>query len=96
MDKEAAIRQATALAQLESGATQVLAQGTGDRASQIEAVARQHDVLVLQDFALSKRLSQVPVGSTIPDPVFQALAVVLSFLVEADARFTQHPDTNRG
>lgn len=54
------------------------------------------DILVLQELALSKRLSQVPVGTSIPEPVFQALSVVLTFLVEEDARFTQHPDTNRG
>lgn len=54
------------------------------------------EVLVLQDFALTKRLSQVPVGTAIPDQVFQSLSAVLGFLLEEDARLNHHPDTNRG
>lgn len=56
----------------------------------------EQDILVLQDFALSKRLSQVPDGARIPDAVFQAISVALNFLVEEDSTITQHPDTNRG
>jgi flagellar biosynthesis protein len=96
MDKDTVTRQATALGQRDDGSAQVLAQGQGAQADKIEAMAKQHEVLVLQDFALSKRLSKVPVGTMIPDQVFQALASVLNFLVEEDTRFNRHPDTNRG
>lgn len=86
-----AIKHATALRQLDSGGAKAVAQGLGAQAQRIEDVAREHEVLVLQDFALSKRLSTVPVGSNIPDPVFQALSVVLAFVMEEDAGFNHHP-----
>ena len=64
----------------------VLAKGSGEMARQIAALARQHNVLVLQDFVLSERLATVPVGSRIPDTVFTALAVMLDFLQQEDGR----------
>lgn len=64
----------------------VLAKGSGELARQIAALARHHNVVVLQDFVLSERLAAVPVGSRIPDTVFTALAVILDFLQQEDGR----------
>ncbi len=80
MSEHARTDHATALDYKESGTAKVVAQGSGVMARNIAELARQHNVLVLQDFKLSERLSQVPLGTNIPDKVFAALSVVLGFL----------------
>ena len=77
---------ATALEYQESGSTIVVAQGSGVMARNIAELAQRHNVLVLQDFMLSERLSKIPPGSRIPDKVFAALSAVLDFLEREDER----------
>ena len=84
---------ATALDYKETGIARVVAQGSGVLARNIAELARQHHVLVLQDFTLSERLSQVPLGTRIPDQVFAALAVVLDFLEREDEHGSRGPAT---
>ena len=86
MTKATVTDRATALDYQESGTVKVVAQGSGLMARNIAELAQRHNVLVLQDFTLSERLSQVPVGTRIPDKVFAALAVVLDFLEREDER----------
>lgn len=85
-DEKAADVHATALDCRQHGRAMVVAQGSGAEAERIETLARRHGVLVLQDFVLSERLGTIPVGSRIPDPVFDALAVMLEFLRNEDER----------
>lgn len=86
MPEQTRIDQATALDYKESGIAKVVAKGSGVMARNIAELAKQHNVLVLQDFMLSERLSQVPLGTRIPDKVFAALSVVLDFLEREDER----------
>ena len=76
MTEPARLDQATALGYQESGSAKVVAKGSGIMARNIAELAKQHNVLVLQDFMLSERLSQVPLGTRIPDQVFAALAEI--------------------
>jgi len=76
---------ATALRLNAGQGAKVLAQGKGELALRMEQLAREHDIHILQDFALSQNLSRVPVGDVIPDPVFRALSVVLDFIFTQEA-----------
>jgi len=91
MNKAEPIDRATALDYKEAGTARVVAQGSGVMARNIAELAQRHNVLVLQDFTLSERLSQVPVGTRIPDKVFAALSVVLDFLEREDERAATGP-----
>lgn len=67
----------------------VLAQGTGAAAAQIAAVAAEHNVPVLQDFALSAALQKMPVGTQIPEPLFKALAGLLDYVFREERALAQ-------
>ena len=84
MSEQRRLDHATALDYKQSGTATVVARGSGTMARNIAELAKQHNVLVLQDFLLSERLSQVPLGASIPDKVFAALSVVLDFLERED------------
>jgi flagellar biosynthesis protein len=64
----------------DDGGAKVLAQGTGEAAAQIAAVATEHNIPVLQDFALSAALQKMPVGTQIPEPLFKALSGLLDYV----------------
>lgn len=75
---------ALALQQQDEAAAQavVVAQGNGAAATRMLAAARELDIPVLEDFALSRALVPLPRGTTIPDPLFKALAALLSYISE--------------
>jgi type III secretion system FlhB-like substrate exporter len=79
---------ATALGRDNDGA-QVLAQGRGATAAQIAAVASEHNIPVLQDFALSQALQKMPVGTQIPEPLFKALSGLLDYLFREEAELAK-------
>ncbi len=60
----------------------VVAQGNGAAATRMTAAARDLDIPVLEDFALSRALVPLPAGTTIPDPLFKALAALLGYISE--------------
>src|SRR5690606_9258669 len=80
---------ATALKRANEGedeSAEVLAQGRGAAAEQILARAAEHKIPVLQDFALSKALQKMPVGTQIPESLFKALSGLLDYVFsEEDA-----------
>lgn len=76
---------ATALSKLAGDDAQVLAQGRGMAAAQIAATAQEHNIPVLQDFALSQALQKMPVGARIPEPLFRALAGLLDYVFAEDS-----------
>lgn len=84
MDKavgKAGPTRATALARQDAGPMEVLAHASGATTATMLELARRHEIPVVQDFALSNALRRLPPGTQIPDEVFQAVAVVLEFLV---------------
>lgn len=85
---------ATALSHKPDDSAQVLAQGSGEAAAQITAAAGEHNIPVLQDFALSQALQKMPVGSQIPDPLFKALAGVLDYVFREEAELAKQAEEN--
>lgn len=83
---------ATALKRENDDQAQVLAQGRGETAEQIAAVAAEHNIPVLQDFALSQALQKMPVGTLIPDPLFKALAGLLDYVFREEAELKKQEE----
>jgi len=62
------------------GAPRITAQGAGELAEQIIALAREHGVAIHEDRALTAALCQVPLGEEIPEALYVAVAEVLAFV----------------
>lgn len=71
-------KRAAALEYTGVGAPRVVAKGEGFVAAQIETVARQNDVPLLQDSLLADVLVNVPLGDEIPENFYFAVAEVLA------------------
>lgn len=87
---------ATALKRQNEEDARVLAQGTGPVAEQIVAEAVEHNIPVLQDFALSQALQKMPIGTRIPEPLFKALAGLLEFAFHEENALAQQDEDARG
>lgn len=61
-------------------APRVVAQGAGVIANAIVRRAREHDVPVHEDEALSNALMSVQLGSVIPEELYSVVAEVLAFV----------------
>ena len=68
----------------------VVASGHGDLGKLIERTARHHNIPVLQNFALSQRLSTISSGDDIPDILLFAISEVLKFVQDVERDCTQH------
>lgn len=65
----------------EMKAPKVLAKGAGDVAERIKAVAKQHDVPIVEDKDLARNLyKMVEIGSEIPSALYQSVAEVLAYV----------------
>lgn len=67
----------------------VIARGNGVQGKQIEATARQHNIPVLQDFALSKTLSTIPLGDDIPETLYFTIAKLFECFLELEEQSKQ-------
>ena len=72
-------RRAVALSYDGNGAPRVSATGQGELAESIEAIARENDVPLYADAELSRFLGRVPLGDSIPQELYLAVAQVLVF-----------------
>lgn len=61
-------------------APQVTAQGRGEMAKRIIALAKEHGVPLVQDETLAKALLKVPLGTHIPEELYPAVAAILGYL----------------
>jgi flagellar biosynthesis protein len=86
---------ATALKRQNEETAQVVARGSGAAAAEIVAAAAEHNIPVLQDFALSQALQKVPVGTRIPEPLFKALSGLLDFVFREEAELAQQDEDER-
>lgn len=73
-------KRAAALEYTGVGAPRVVAKGEGFVAAQIEAVAQQNDVPLLQDALLADVLVNVPLGDEIPEGFYFAVAEILAHI----------------
>lgn len=78
-DDQAGLR-AAALRYRGEGAPELVAKGDGAVAERIEAIAREHDVPLVQDAQLTNLLCQLPLGDEIPPQLYVAVAEVLAYV----------------
>lgn len=62
----------------------IVARGNGVFAKQITQTARHHNIPVLEDFSLSKKLSQIPLGTDIPENLYFAIASLFGYILELE------------
>jgi flagellar biosynthesis protein len=67
-------------------APRVVASGRGLLADRMIAKAKENGIPIHQDDGLARLLSEVPVPSTIPTELFEAVARVLAFIYRVDGR----------
>ena len=69
-----------------SSAPRVLAKGLDEVAQKIKAVSRESNVPLYEDVPLARALhAQVEIGDEIPEDLFEAVAVVIGYVLGADA-----------
>lgn len=68
-------------------APKVVATGSGDIAEQILALAKQAGVDIVEDPDLMEVLGRIPVGSAIPEELFEVIAEILVFLYRLNGRY---------
>ena len=78
--------QAVALKYDFENAPKVVAKGDGVLADKIVEIAEQHGVTLYQDSELVKLLSRIEVDEEIPTNLYQAVAVVLSFVFQLNGK----------
>ena len=74
------------------GPPAVVAAGQGTLADEIVRLAELHGVPVEHDPILAAALAQIEVGRVIPPELYQAIAELLVFLYDLDARQVDEPD----
>ena len=79
-------RQAVALKYDLENAPKVVAKGDGVVADKIVEIAEEHGVTLYQDSELVKLLSRIEVDEEIPSNLYQAVAVVLSFVFQLNGK----------
>ena len=84
-------RQAAALSYDGEQAPRLVAKGSGALAAEIEALARAHDIPVVQDPRLSAVLSAVPLGEEVPPQLYVAVATVLAYVFGVAGRDPRSP-----
>ncbi len=73
----------------EEGAPFVSAKGTGPAAERIEEIAREAGVPIEQNPMMAEALSQIEVDHEIPMELYQAVAVLIGFIMRTGQ--AQHP-----
>lgn len=77
------ISQAVALNYDGVGAPRVVAKGQGEIADRIKALAEEHDVPIEDNPVLVEALSQIELGEEIPESLYQAVAVIIGFILRS-------------
>ncbi|WP_316857951.1 EscU/YscU/HrcU family type III secretion system export apparatus switch protein [uncultured Cohaesibacter sp.] len=72
-------------------APRVTAKGRGETAERIIELAREHGVVVEGDPALAEALSQVELDDYVPEHLFTAVAVVISYVMRAAEKKRKSP-----
>ncbi|HHW99387.1 MAG TPA: type III secretion protein [Firmicutes bacterium] len=65
-------------------APRITASGQGEIAKRIIALAEEHGVPLVQDPALAKALSKLPLQAQIPEELYTAVATILAYLYRLD------------
>lgn len=86
--KKKEIRRAVALQYqpLKNQAPKVAASGRGWLAERIVALAKENQIPIIEDTALVKILGTLSLGEDVPRELYEAVAAVYAFIMEADRR----------
>ncbi|SHH75887.1 EscU/YscU/HrcU family type III secretion system export apparatus switch protein [Ferrimonas marina] len=82
-------KQATALHYDGQQAPTVTAQGSGVTAEQIEALAREHGVMIHHDPQLAELLGQLELGQQIPPQLYLVIAELIAYAYLLEGRFPE-------
>jgi flagellar biosynthesis protein len=95
-------RQAVALAYDGQRAPTVTAEGSGELADQIIAIAREHGIPLFENPQLLTLLQQVGLGEEIPETLYLCIAQVIAFAYRIQGKFPadwradrEQPETER-
>jgi flagellar biosynthesis protein len=88
-DKHAGLKTAIALHYDGDNAPTVTAKGKGALAEQIIALAKEHGIPLQEDPGLTALLSQIQLGSEIPDALYRAVAEVIAFAYIVSGKFPE-------
>jgi len=80
-------RQAVALAYDGQRAPTVTAEGSGELAEQIIAVAREHGIPLFENPQLLTLLQQIGLGEEIPETLYLCIAQVIAFAYKIQGKF---------
>ncbi len=72
-------------------APRVAASGRGEVARRIIEIARENGVPLVQDTALARALSSVPLQASIPEELYGAVAAILAYLYRLDSEANRVP-----
>ncbi|MGL5363820.1 MAG: EscU/YscU/HrcU family type III secretion system export apparatus switch protein [Bosea sp. (in: a-proteobacteria)] len=64
-----------------TGAPRVTAKGRGEVAAKIMETAREHGIAIEENAVLAEALSAVELDDHIPEPLYQAVAQVIAFVL---------------
>ncbi len=86
--QSSSIRRAVALQYkpAKNQAPRVAASGRGWLAERIIALAKENRVPIIEDTALVKMLGSLSLGEEVPRELYEAVAAIYAFVVEADRR----------
>ena len=87
--KPGAERQAVALAYDGKNAPTVTAEGSGELAEQIIAIAREHGIPLFENPQLLTLLQQVGLGEEIPETLYLCIAQVIAFAYRIQGKFPE-------
>ncbi|WP_296596567.1 EscU/YscU/HrcU family type III secretion system export apparatus switch protein [Phenylobacterium sp.] len=76
-------RLAVALRYDAPSAPKVVAVGRGDLGQRIVDTAREHGVPIEENAALAEALSSIPLDEHIPEQLYEAVAVIIAFILRA-------------
>lgn len=82
-------KQAVALAYDGARAPTVTAEGSGELAEQIIAIAREHGIPLFENPQLLTLLQQVGLGEEIPETLYLCIAQVIAFAYKIQGKFPQ-------
>ncbi|OHD62709.1 MAG: hypothetical protein A2176_12805 [Spirochaetes bacterium RBG_13_51_14] len=71
----------------------ILAIARGVLFDRLIQIARKHNITVYQDSNLAQVLSQIPVGSEIPEVLFKAVSEVLAYCYRINSEFKAKLDS---
>ncbi|WDR05832.1 EscU/YscU/HrcU family type III secretion system export apparatus switch protein [Devosia rhodophyticola] len=76
-------------------APRVTAKGRGLIAEKIIAMARENDIQIEANPVLAQALAGVEVDDTIPIELYEAIAIVIGFVLQSSAKSSSEPDMNQ-